>query len=54
MSSGLEAELRVLSQKADRLQVEVVELAESLASLLEPGAFGDWVLVDDVPSAGIP
>ena len=47
MSSGLEAELRVLSQKADRLQVEVVELAESLASLLEPGAFGDWVLVDD-------
>lgn len=48
MSSGLKLELRALSQRADRLQREVVDLAESLAELLKPGQFGDWILVDDL------
>ena len=47
MSSGLYAQLRHLSQEADRLQVAAVELAESIAQLTAPGEFGDWVLVDD-------
>ena len=47
MSSGLKVHLRELSKQADRLQAEVVDLAEGLASVLTPGAFGDWVLVDD-------
>eukprot|EP00435_Cladocopium_sp_Y103_P044753 s3587_g12.t1 len=47
MSNGLKIELAALSKKADRLQVEVVELAESIAALSTPGLFGDWVLVDD-------
>eukprot|EP00435_Cladocopium_sp_Y103_P060225 s990_g22.t1 len=33
--------------QADQLQVRAVELAESVAELLKPGEFGDWVLVDD-------
>ena len=46
MSSGLRPELKATSKRVDRLQVEVVELAEDIASILVPGAFGDWVLVD--------
>ena len=46
MSSGLIPELRELSNRADRLKAEVVDLAESIAELLKPGQFGDWVLVD--------
>ena len=42
-----QAQLKVLSRRADRLQVECVELAEAIADLLAPQAFGDWVLVDD-------
>ena len=41
--------LRALSRRADQLQVAAVDLAESVASWLTPGAFGDWVLVDDPP-----
>eukprot|EP00435_Cladocopium_sp_Y103_P058090 s1616_g20.t1 len=37
--------LSVLSEHM--VQVEVVELAESIADLLKPEGFGDWVLVDD-------
>lgn len=47
MSSGLHAELQALSKRADSLQVAAVDLAESVAYLLRPGAFGDWTLVDD-------
>ena len=47
MSSGLQAQLQVLSKRADKLQTECVELAEAIAELLTPQAFGDWVLVDD-------
>eukprot|EP00435_Cladocopium_sp_Y103_P053730 s754_g17.t1 len=47
MSNGLHLQLTALSNQADRLQVEVVELAEAIADLLKPGQFGDWVLVDD-------
>eukprot|EP00435_Cladocopium_sp_Y103_P060181 s591_g22.t1 len=47
MSNGLRLQLEALSKKADRLQGEVVELAEELAEILKPGQFGDWVLVDD-------
>eukprot|EP00435_Cladocopium_sp_Y103_P063603 s567_g25.t1 len=35
------------SNAADKLQGQIVDLAESLADLLKPGQFGDWVLVDD-------
>ena len=47
MKGGLQLQLRELSRQADRLQAEVVDLTEGIAELLEPGAFGDWVLVDD-------
>eukprot|EP00435_Cladocopium_sp_Y103_P055556 s1879_g18.t1 len=47
MSNGLKLRLAELSKEADRLQVQVVELAESIADLLRPGQFGDWVRVDD-------
>ena len=47
MSSGLRVRLEELSKEADRLQVAVVDLAESLADILKPGQFGDWVRVDD-------
>ena len=47
MSSGLRVRLEELSKEADRLQVAAVDLAESLADLLKPGHFGDWVRVDD-------
>ena len=47
MSSGLRVRLEELSKEADRLQVAAVDLAESIAGLLKPGQFGDWVRVDD-------
>ena len=47
MSSGLRAHLLDLSQRADRLQVAAVELAEEIVALSEPGAFGDWCLVKE-------
>ena len=47
MSSGLRVRLAELSKEADRLQTAVVDLAESLADMLKPGNFGDWVRVDD-------
>eukprot|EP00435_Cladocopium_sp_Y103_P033529 s567_g8.t1 len=47
MSNGLILRIKELSREADQLQVKAVELAESVAELLKPGQFGDWVLVDD-------
>ena len=47
MSSGLRAHLESLSARADRLQAAAVDLAEDIAALLDPEAFGDWVTVED-------
>eukprot|EP00435_Cladocopium_sp_Y103_P047077 s582_g13.t1 len=47
--TDIEALLSNLSEftKADQLQVAAVDLAEAVAEVLTPGAYGDWVLVDD-------
>eukprot|EP00438_Fugacium_kawagutii_P022744 Skav214758 [mRNA] locus=scaffold1230:82860:84742:+ [translate_table: standard] len=47
MSSGLKVHIEQLQRRVDKVCEELADISDDIAALLEPKAFGDWVLVEE-------
>eukprot|EP00438_Fugacium_kawagutii_P032989 Skav223990 [mRNA] locus=scaffold6785:46494:53610:+ [translate_table: standard] len=47
MSSGLKVHIEQIQRRVDKVCAELADISDDIAALLEPKAFGDWVLVEE-------